>query len=160
MSLDAVEAPDLIEPLIGYRYWRLQDDALCSPFVAFRWERGMNTARCAVDPGHLDPPPAHDCACGIHAWYRPCPRLGYATPDLIGGAVALWGAIELHPTGMRAQHAAVVALALPLAHTAKRRRVLGVAASLEVETAPARQLMHVAAQHGCAVTPALVPVAS
>jgi len=159
MSLAALEAPDLIEPLVGYRQWRLHDDALWSPFVDFRWRRGVNTARCGVAPGHPDPPPGHDCVCGIHAWYRPCPRFGYATPDFIGGVVALWGAIELHPTGVRAQHAAVVALALPLSHTPKRRRVIGVAASLEVETVPARHLTDVAAHHGCPVTPELVPTA-
>jgi hypothetical protein len=154
----APRAPDLVEPVIGYRQWRQQDRTLWSPFVDFRWARGVNTARCGTGAGHSDPPPGHGCVCGIHAWYRPAPRLGYATPDLIGGAVALWGEIELHPTGMRAQHAAIVALVLPLSRTPKRRRVMALAASLEVDTVPARHLAAAAANHGWAVPPELVPV--
>jgi hypothetical protein len=153
----AARAPDLVEAVVGYRQWRLQDGALLSPFADFAWRRGVNTARCHVAGHHPDPPPGHGCTCGLHAWYRPCPRLGYATPDLVGGAVALWGAIELHPTGMRAQHALVVALVLPMSRTAKRRRVLGLAGSLEVEAVPARHLAEVAAHHGSAVTPELLP---
>jgi hypothetical protein len=154
----AVCAPDLVEAVVGYRQWRLQDGALLSPFVDFAWRRGVNTAGCAVAVDHPDPPPGHGCACGLHAWYRPCPRLGYATPDLVAGAVALWGAIELHRTGMRAQHATIVALVLPLSHTGKRRRVLGLAGSLEVDAVPARHLAEVASRHGSAVTPDLLPI--
>jgi hypothetical protein len=159
MSLAAVRAPDLIEPLIGYRHWRLHDTSLFSPFIEYRWTRGVNSARCTMAAGHADSAPGHDCVCGLHAWYRPAPRLGYATPDLIGGAVALWGEVELHPTGMRAQHAAIVALVLPLRHTGKRRRVIGIAAALEVDVVPARHLSAAAAQHGVPVTPELAPSA-
>jgi hypothetical protein len=152
-------APDLIEPLVGYRQWRLHDTTLCSPFRDYEWTRGVNTARCALEPGHADPAPAHECACGIHAWYRPAPRLGYATPDLVGGAVLLWGAVELHPTGMRAQYAAIVALVLPLAHTPKRRRVVDVAGWLEVDAVPARRLVSTALRHGFPVAPSMAPSA-
>lgn len=155
MITTAARPPDLIEPIVGYRWWSLDRGALCSPFVAYAWERGVNTARCDAD--HDDEPPGHACACGLHAWYRPCPRLGYAIPDLVGGAVVLWGAVELHATGMRARHAMVVALALPLAHTAKRRRVLEIARALEVEVVPARQLTAAALRHGEALNAELVP---
>ena len=61
---------------------------------------------------------------------RPTPRGASAlTPDLVGGAVALWGQIELHAHGMRAQHAMVVALALPFSWGAKRRRIRAAAAA-------------------------------
>ena len=156
----AARAPDLVEPLVGYRQWRLDGTALRSPFVDYQWTRGANTARCTVGTGHPDPAPGHGCVCGIHAWYRPCPRLGYATPDLIGGAVVLWGEVELHPTGMRAQNAAVVALALPLAHTSKRRRVIDVANALEVDAVPARHLNTVALDHGLPVSRGLAPRAA
>ena len=156
----AEPAPDLIEPLIGYRQWCIDETALWSPFMSYRWVRGVNSARCPLDTGHADPPPGHECVCGIHAWYRPCPRLGYATPGLVGGAVVLWGAVELHPTGLRAQHAAVVALVLPLAHTGKRRRLVEIANALEVETVPARQLTKTALEHGLPVAPELVPSAA
>jgi hypothetical protein len=141
-------APDLVEPVIGYRQWRLHDDALWSPFVDYRWCRGTNTARCTVGAGHPEPAPGHGCRCGIYAWYRPCPRSGCATPHLVAGAVAMWGEIELHPTGLRAQHAAIVALVLPLSRGPKRRCVVELARALEVEVVPARRLRAAALDHG------------
>jgi hypothetical protein len=150
-------APDLVEPFIGYRYWRIDESVLCSPFMNHRWARGVNAARCVLDAGHPDPPPGHGCVCGIHAWYRPCPRLGYATRGLVGGAVALWGAVELHATGLRAQYATVVALVLPLAHTGKRRRLVEIADALEVDVVPARQLTQAALRHGLPVAEGLAP---
>jgi hypothetical protein len=150
-------APDLVEPLVGYRHWRIEEAALWSPFAPYRWLRGVNTARCALEAGHPDLPPGHACTCGLHAWYRPCPRLGYASPDLIGGAVALWGDIELHPTGARAQYAAIIALVLPLSRTSKRRRLMDIADALEVETVPARQLTAAALHHGLPLSSGLAP---
>jgi hypothetical protein len=153
-------APDLVEPVIGYRQWRLHDGTLCSPFVDYPWRRGVNTARCELSRNHPDPAPGHDCVCGIHAWYRPCPRLGYATPELVAGAVVLWGDVELHPTGMRSEHATIVALVLPLAHTSKRRRVVELADGLEVEAVPARQLTATALDHGKLLASDLTPRAA
>jgi hypothetical protein len=72
----------------------------------------------------------------------------------------LWGEVELHPTGMRAQNAAVVALALPLAHTSKRRRVIDVANALEVDAVPARHLDTAALDHGLPVSRGLAPRAA
>jgi hypothetical protein len=155
----APSAPDLIEPVVGYRQWRLYDARLWSPFKDYAWRRGVNAARCTLGAGHAEPAPGHECACGLHAWYRPCPRLGYATPDLVAGAVALWGDVELHPTGLRAQYAAIVALVLPLARTAKRRRVIDVADSLEVDAVPARELKTVALHHAAPIPPGLAPKA-
>ena len=152
-------APDLLEPLVGYRQWRLHDGVLHSAFVEYAWSRGINTARCEIDVSHADPAPGHECVCGLHAWYRPCPRLGYATPDLVGGAVALWGDVELHATGMRAQHASIVALVLPFARS-KRRRIVGVAEELEVEAVPGRELTAVALRHGALLAEGMVPRAT
>jgi hypothetical protein len=143
----AARAPDLVEPVIGYRQWRLHDGMLWSPFAEFRWERGVNTARCTVGGGHPEPAPGHACACGIYAWYRPCPRLGSATPHLVPGAVAVWGEVELHATGLRAQYAAIVALVLPW-WRGKRRQVVELADALEVDAVPARRLREAALGHG------------
>jgi hypothetical protein len=157
----AQAAPDLIEPVIGYRQWRLRGDALWSVYLDMPWCRGVNTARCASAAGdHDEAAPAHACTCGIYAWYRPCPRLGSAAPHLVAGAVVLWGAMELHPTGMRAEHAMVVGLALPLTSGAKRRRVTAAASALEVPAVPARQLAAAALACGRPLPRALVPSAS
>jgi hypothetical protein len=155
----AAAAPDLIMPVIGYRQWRLRDAALWSPYAEMRWARGANTAACAARGAtHREPSPVASCTCGLHAWYRPCPWLASAgTPDLVAGAVALWGAIELHPTGMRAQHAMVVALTLPLSRGAKRRRLIEVARALEVPAVPAWRLDSEALRCWRPIGPDLVP---
>ena len=162
MSTDppgAMNAPDLVEPVIGYRLWRLGDGALWSPYVEERWERGVHTAVCRAERGeHLEPAPAHECSCGIHAWYEPCPTLSWAaTRHLVAGAVALWGAMELHPFGMRAEHGMIVALALPPWHGTKPRRIVEVASLLEVEAVPARRLEAVALQHGKPIPSGMAP---
>jgi hypothetical protein len=153
-------APDLILPVIGYRQWRLGDAALWSAYMDDRWVRGVNTAACRADRRHAEPAPGHDCTCGIHAWYRPCPRLASpATSPLVAGAVALWGEIELHATGMRAQYAMVLALVRPLLTDAKRRRLVRVADTLEVEAIPARRLRAAALAHGAPVPAGMAPPA-
>jgi hypothetical protein len=154
-----LRAPDLIQPVIGYRLWRLGDDALWSPYVEERWERGVHNAVCRADRrDHVDPAPAHDCSCGIHAWYAPCPTLSWAaTRHLVAGAVALWGAMELHPFGMRAAHGMIVALALPPWNGTKPRRILEIADALEVEAVPIRRLDSVALLHGAPLPEDMAP---
>jgi hypothetical protein len=138
--------PDLVTAVIGFRQWRLQGSELCSVRAADRWHRGVHTAHCGK--GDHDAP-ANGCTCGIYAWYGPTPRgASAATADLVAGAVAAWGQIELHAHGMRAQHAMVVAVALPLSWGGKRRRILAAAGALEVPAVPARELKAAALQHG------------
>jgi hypothetical protein len=141
-------APDLVTAVIGFRQWRLRGAELWSLRAADRWPRGVQTSRC--DRGvHAASAPAKGCTCGFYAWYGPPPRGASAmTPDLVAGAVALWGQIELHAHGMRAQHAMVVALALPYSWGAKRRGVIDAAAALEVPAVPARRLTAAARAHG------------
>jgi hypothetical protein len=139
-------APDLITAVIGFRQWRLCGDELWSFRADEAWRRGVHTARCAA---HGHSAPANGCSCGIYAWYSPAPRGASAmTPDLVAGAVALWGQIELHAHGMRAQHAMVVALALPFSWGAKRRRIRAAGDALEVPAVPARRLTAAALAHG------------
>lgn len=139
-------APDLVTAVIGFRQWRLRGDELWSFRAAERWSRGLHTAHCTA---HAHAAPAKGCTCGIYAWYSPAPRGASAmTPDLVAGAVALWGQIELHAHGMRAQNATIVALALPFSWGAKRRRIRAAADALEVEAVPARRLKATALAHG------------
>jgi hypothetical protein len=144
----AAAAPDLVTAVIGFRQWRVRGSELWSLRATDRWQRGVQTARCH-DGSHGGPAPANGCTCGFYAWYEPPPRgASAATPDLVAGAVALWGQIELHAHGMRAQYAMVVALALPFSWAGKRRRVLAVAEALEVPAVPARKLKAAALRHG------------
>lgn len=150
-------APDLITAVIGFRQWRLIDGELWPLRAPDRWGPGVQTAHCerATHPG---PAPANGCTCGIHAWYEPPPRgASAATPDLVAGAVALWGLIELHAHGMRAEHAVVVALALPFSRGAKRRGLEAVGARRGVPVVPARHLRATALRSGAPIPPAMRP---
>ena len=62
--------------------------------------------------------------------------------------MALWGQLELHAHGSVAQHALVLALALPFSRAGKRRRILAAAEALDVPAVPARRLMAEACRHG------------
>jgi hypothetical protein len=142
-------APDLIRAVIGFRQWRLHDGELWSLHADDRWGRGLQTARCLGEAAHDGPAPQNGCTCGFYAWYAPSPRTASAaTSALVGGAVALWGQVELHAHGIRAQHAMIVALALPMSWGAKRRRLVAVADALEVPAVPARRLKAAALEHG------------
>jgi hypothetical protein len=141
-------APDLVIAVIGFRQWRLHGSELRSLHATDGWHRGVQTAHCEAGT-HDGPAPANGCTCGMYAWYGPPPRgASAATSDLVAGAVAVWGQIELHAHGMRAQHAMVVAIALPFSWGDKRRRVLAAADALDVPAVPARKLKAVALQHG------------
>lgn len=151
-------APDLIDPIIGYRQWRLRDRTLTSLFNDTRWDEMQLSARCDSREHHPEVVPDHDCSCGIYAYYDPCPRTASAvTRDLVAGAVIMWGRVELHGTGLRAEHAQIVALEMPLSLGPKRRSVLEVADRLGVVTVPHRQLRSVAAEQGVPLHPSLRP---
>jgi hypothetical protein len=150
-------APDLIVPLVGFRQWRLTPEGFTSVYDGARWPDGCLTARC--DRGHSpDEVPAKDCSCGVYAYYDPCPRTASAaTPDLIGGAVVVWGRIEAHIYGMRGEHARIVAVELPLSRGRKRRAVIEAAGLLGVPAVPHRSLKTIALEHGEVLRPALRP---
>jgi hypothetical protein len=148
-------APDLIEPVIGYRQWRLREDRLCSPFRDETWEDVELHAGC--DHGHsADEIPVAGCGCGVYAFYDQPPRSASPAPDLVAGAVVLWGALQLHGGGMRASHARIVGLALP-PPTVASARLLIAADYLEVPAVPFRGLRALAAQHGHELTASLRP---
>jgi hypothetical protein len=151
-------APDLVEPVVGFRQWRLAGRTLNSLFSDEQWPHAELRARCKVG-GH-DPAsaPSKACSCGIYAYYDPCPRrASAATPDFIGGVVVLWGRVELHATGMRAEHARIVALELPLSRGRKRRDLVEVADRLGVAAVPHRELKAVGAEHGSPLQRSLRP---
>ncbi len=151
-------APDLIDPIIGYRQWRLVGRGLTSLFNDTRWERAQLSARCDSGEHHPEVVPDHACSCGIYAYYDPCPRTASAfTRDLVGGAVIMWGGVELHGTGLRAEYAQIVALELPLSLGAKRRSVLEIADGLGVVAVPHRQLRSVAREQGVPLDRSLRP---
>jgi hypothetical protein len=142
-------APDLIDPLVGYRQWRLVGGSLRSVCDETPWRRVQLSARCPSGEHDPDAVPEHACTCGIYAYYDPCPRTASAvTRDLVAGAIVVWGRVELHATGMRAEHARIVGLELPLSYGAKRRAVMEVADRLAVAAVPHRVLKAAALEYG------------
>ena len=134
MSIDEGEpfcVPDLIEPVIGFRQWRLADDGLHSLTSEELWRSPRLDAQCRVG-GH-----PHE-----------------VSPT---GAVVMWGAIELHVDGMRAQHCRIAAVALPLSRGGKRDRLRKATALLGVPTVRHRDLWAAGRMYGVPVPAGLRP---
>ena len=144
-----VTAPDLIDPVVGFRQWRLADEHLESLYTHVCWEGPELRASCGSGGHDSSDSPAPSCSCGIYAYYDPCPRTASAgTRDFVAGAVVLWGHIEVHAVGMRAQCARVVALELPVSRGRKRLEVRRLAERLGVVAVPHRALAATAYQQG------------
>jgi hypothetical protein len=152
------EAPDLIEAVIGYRQWRLVGDELRSITRDEVWTGPEIVAHCSVSTAQAHAPPGAGCTCGVYARYELIPRTGSAgTADYVAGVVVLWGAIELHGNGMRAERCRIVAFALPLSRWAKRERVQRIARRFGVPAVPSRKLGAIGREHGAPVPRSLRP---
>ena len=151
-------APDLVAPVVGFRRWRVVGDHLCSPYTPVPWRTRTITARCYpvyasvwvtgrwVDGTHESPHP--DCQCGVYATYVP-PAPDAQSAWLVDGIVGLWGRIEAHGDGMRAQHARLEALGLPAGWPAARRAaVAAIAGRLGVPLLETAALTAAAADFG------------
>jgi hypothetical protein len=132
LAVPASFAPDLIEPVIGFRQWNVCGDRLYSPFHGDLWEETDLHANCELGTHDAFDVPAPNCQCGVYAYYDSPPRSAATTRQLVTGAVVMWGQLQLHGAGMRASQARIVALALPLTNGSKRRRLVAAAAYLEV----------------------------
>jgi hypothetical protein len=108
-------APDLIVPVVAFRAWRIVDGRLLSPYIPCRWEGAVMHAECypanrtlLFGNGWLDAPhepPHRDCQCGIYAYFRPGVQTYYGEFEWVEGIVTVWGHIEAHRDGLRAEHA-------------------------------------------------------
>jgi hypothetical protein len=150
------DAPDLIEPVVGFRNWRVIDGALTSPYAGTVWHEALICARCL---GGAHPAPDPDCDCGVSAYHEP--QLRFSTVDFRGvsGIVTLWGRVELHPDRMRAEYARVEALALYGRWSARQRSaVTAIARRLGTDLVDLREQAEAAAAYGAAVPPALAAV--
>src|SRR6188472_349766 len=118
-------APDLTAPVAGFRAWRVANGRLVSPYVPCRWEGRVMRAECydanrglLRGVGWLDRPhesPHPDCRCGIYAYHTPGKRTYFGESWWCAGLVSVWGHLEVHADGLRAQFARVEALSAPKA---------------------------------------------
>jgi hypothetical protein len=113
-----LEAPDLIEPLVAFRAWRMIDGRLRSPYLPVFWDEPVLAARCrrnVLAPGlsltaTRHSPPRVGCGCGIHAYHEP--DRNFPTVDYRGvtGIVTLWGRIVAQPERLLSEFARIEAL--------------------------------------------------
>ena len=114
-------APDLVEPVVAFRAWKVIGERLLSPNIPVRWEGRTMHAACHpvhkrirlgaqdwVLAEHASPHP--DCQCGIYAYHRHGVRNWFGEFDWVEGIVTVWGRIEAHRDGLRAEHARIEAL--------------------------------------------------
>ncbi|HEV2813789.1 MAG TPA: hypothetical protein VGW10_11115 [Solirubrobacteraceae bacterium] len=157
-------APDFVEPIVGYRAWRVDGDALV-PWSAARagaaaWTAGVNQAVClhlGAHPGRV--PPVAECSCGLYALARSTDERLRPAHEAVG-AIAAWGDVEVHASGFRAQYAAVVALALPERCDGAHAAGLGAAARrYGVPVVPADGLVDTALEYGRPIAFAAIPAA-
>jgi hypothetical protein len=143
--------PVYSQAAIGYRSWGVAPDgALRSTGLGgTRWRRGPNVAYCGAGGEH-DAPHAL-CGCGLYARHD-LPEGVEARSPWIPGAVAVRGRVLVHHDGMRAEEAAIVALAVPLdPHPADLRRAEAVADRYGVPLVPYDELQAEAERYGAPV---------
>ncbi|HEY6695284.1 MAG TPA: hypothetical protein VI006_20695, partial [Solirubrobacteraceae bacterium] len=153
-------APDLIEPVVGFRNWRILRTGpargeLSSPYFPVTWSEPVMRAECRrwrtpealLDTPHAAPQP--ECGCGICAYHAPTGEFSKVDYRAVSGVVTVWGRIEIGADEMRAELARVEALAM-YSRWSRRQRdaVQEVAANLGVELVDLRELGAAAASYG------------
>ena len=109
------ERPVGVDPLLGWRLWRVRDGTLLSWGVRHEWEPGVNEASC-LGSRHCASPPGDSCSCGFWALHSPLRCIRYARDTItdrssVVGIVRAWGQVALHGNeGFRAQYASPVCL--------------------------------------------------
>ncbi len=166
--MTATTVPDLIEPVVGFRKWGIVRGHLSSPFIPLAWRDREVHARCypanrtlVFGHGWVDEPhdaPHPECQCGVYAYHRPPPDGPIPYLDRVAGIVTLWGRVEVHGDGMRAQHARVEALAVrPHLGSRQVERVDRIASQLAVDVVDHSQLAMAAREYGGPLPVELMP---
>ncbi len=169
VSVSTVITPGLAGPIVGFRQWVVVGDEIYSPLARTAWGNDPMQAECLArcrragglwrrPSEHDGPAPDPDCVCGVYALFAPESLRRRDRLSRVSGAVVVWGRLEVHETGMRAQFARIVALALPGGrHRGPDRIVSGLAQQLGVQAVPARQIEAAAMVHGDPLPPVLLP---
>ena len=163
LDVVALEAPDLVAPVVAFRDFRLTDQGLASLRTRVVWHERTLRAECLPQmvEDFARPPhacPDRDCGCGIHVRHAHSDRA--ATVDFRGvpGVVTVWGRIMVSQGGMRAEYARIQALGLYDRWTRRQRDgVQAVARALDVDVVDLRELPDAAARYGSPLPKGLVP---
>lgn len=134
---DQGSAPDLLEPVICFRWFSLVTEAqprtawghvitmppaphpvnIASVWQGHYWTGKEQRAVCLKAGTRCADAPAHDCMCGFYGYYEPTPiastRWISPSTNYVPGIVMLYGRVEVHSKGARASHARLCVLGLP-----------------------------------------------
>ena len=108
------------------------------------------SARVVRRAARSDSSPHPDCKCGIYAYHRPGTQAYFGEWLWLEGIVTVWGRIEAHRDGLRAQHARGCALA-------RRPGVAAIADELGVDLVERDELESAAGRYGAPLPAGLVP---
>jgi hypothetical protein len=107
----------VIEPILGWRVWKLRRGRLGSWVIDFDWHPGENRATClTMNSPPCDAAPGEGCQCGFWAVWSPrscVARVGHSIepPWCVMGLMTGWGTVALHRhEGFRAEYAAPTCL--------------------------------------------------
>jgi hypothetical protein len=159
-ELGRTDAPDLIEPVVGFRNWRIlragpASGELSSPYFPVTWSEPIMRAECRrwrtpealLDTPHAAPRPG--CDCGIRAYHTPTGEFSKVDYRAVSGIVTVWGRIEIGADEMRAELARVEALAVYSGWSRRQRdAVHEVAANLGADLVDLGELGAAAASYG------------
>lgn len=175
--------PTFSDCVIGYREWKADAEGQLWPLRAGRrpWQPGINVARCNCwSPNSLrfewswfegrrvlEQAPAHAapdavCRCGLYSWRRPR-KAWYDAPvwgasRQVVGAVASWGQLQVHATGVRAEYACIVVLGYHRDTPPDALRELErIADHYRAELVPLAELEPAANRHGSPLPASLHP---
>ena len=163
-SLPSLPAPpDLLAPLSAFRDWRVAADGLYSPRTGVPWVTRVMRAECRpqtaenlVRPRHRAP--GHECGCGIHAYFEPSDEASKVSCAGVSGIVSVWGDVEIHAAGLRAEFARVEALGVYSRWTERQKAAVErIAASLDVDVVDLYDLDGAADRYASPVLASLVP---
>jgi hypothetical protein len=104
------------EPILGWRLWRVREQALESWAASWTWEPGPNEAHCLAPVRRCDRPPGRGCLCGYWGLFSPLRALERARAERterasVLGLVRGWGDTAVHGVeGFRAERASVACL--------------------------------------------------
>jgi hypothetical protein len=121
-----------------------------------RAECHPRTAEDLVRPAHAAP--GRGCNCGIHAYFKPSYEVSKVDYLGVTGIVTVWGHVEVHDVGVRAEFARVHALGIYSRWTARQKSaVLATAEDLGIDVVDLYELEAVAERYATAIPTAFVP---
>jgi hypothetical protein len=156
-------APDLLAPVSGFRDWKVTPEGLCSPRTGVMWQERVLRAECRpltaddfVRPPHRAP--GHECGCGIHAYYAPSDETSKVSYTGVSGIVTVWGDVEAHADGLRAEFARVEALGVYTRWSERQKSAVArVAECLEAELVDLYDLADAAPSYAPPMPQQLIP---